>query len=180
MACTWPSRFMLNTPACTDDQKDFDDIVNQFVWMENHARDTRTGLLYHGWDESREQKWANKQTGQSPNFWSRAMGWYVMALVDVLDYVPQSYPRRGELVAILQRTMPAIVRYQDPKSGCWYQVTDRAGGKGNYFEASGTGMFVYALAKGVRMGYLPASMLASARKGYDGMLKQFIQRTIKG
>ena len=161
-------------------EKDFDDIVNQFVWMENHARDPKTGLLYHGWDESREQKWADKQTGQSPNFWSRAMGWYVMALVDVLDYIPQSYPRRGELVEILQRTMPAIVKYQDPKSGCWYQVTDRLGDKGNYLEASGTGMFVYALAKGVRMGYLPVSLLAPARKGYAGMLKNFITTDDKG
>ncbi|RYF68937.1 MAG: glycoside hydrolase family 88 protein, partial [Cytophagaceae bacterium] len=159
---------------------DFDDIVNQFVWMEKHARDEKTGLLYHGWDESREQKWANKQTGKSPNFWSRAMGWYAMALVDVLDYVPASYPRRGELVAILQRTLPAIVKYQDPKSGCWYQVTDRLGDKGNYLEASGTSMFVYTLAKGVRMGYLPASMMTAAKKGYDGMLKNFISTDTKG
>ena len=160
--------------------KDFDDIVNQFVWMENHARDAKTGLLYHGWDESREQKWANKQTGKSPNFWSRAMGWYVMALVDVLDYIPQSYPRRSELVTILQRTIPAIIKYQDPKSGCWYQVTNRLGDKGNYVEASGTGMFIYAIAKGVRMGYLPASLLFSARKGYDGMIKNFISTDAKG
>ncbi len=107
--------------------KDFNDIINQFVWMEAHARDPKTGLLYHGWDESSEQKWANKETGQSPNFWSRAMGWYALALVDVLDYIPQSHPRRGEMIAILQRTMPAIVTFQDPASGCWYQVTNRLG-----------------------------------------------------
>ncbi|CAN5543575.1 hypothetical protein BH09BAC4_BH09BAC4_50770 [soil metagenome] len=160
--------------------KNFDDIVNQFVWMEKHARDEKTGLLYHAWDESREQKWANPQTGKSPNFWSRAMGWYVMALVDVLDYIPANYPRRGELITILQRTIPAILKYQDPKSGCWYQVTDRLGDKGNYLEASGTGMFVYATAKGVRMGYLPASLMASARKGYNGMLKQFISTDARG
>ncbi|MFD2933738.1 glycoside hydrolase family 88 protein [Spirosoma flavum] len=160
--------------------KDFDDIVNQFVWMENHARDAKTGLLYHGWDESREQKWANKETGKSPNFWSRAMGWYVMALVDVLDYIPRSHPRRNELITILQRTIPAIVKYQDPKSGCWYQVTNRLGDKGNYLEASGTGMFIYSIAKGVRLGYLPMSLLASARKGYDGMLKNFISTDAKG
>ncbi|ADB37075.1 glycoside hydrolase family 88 protein [Spirosoma linguale] len=162
------------------DEKNFDDIVNQFVWMDNHARDEKTGLLYHGWDESREQKWANKQTGKSPNFWSRSIGWYVMALVDALDYVPQSHPRRGELVAILQRVMPAIVKYQDPKTGCWYQVTDRLGDKGNYIEASGTSMFVYALAKGVRMGYLPASLAAPAQKGYAGILKNFITTDAQG
>lgn len=162
------------------DAKHYDDIINEFVWMAKHARDEKTGLIYHGWDESREQKWANPKTGNSPNFWSRAMGWYAMALVDVLDYIPQSNPRRGELVAILQKFMPALVKYQDPKSGCWYQVTDRMGDKGNYLEASGSAMFVYALAKGVRMGYLPASMMAAAHKGYDGMLKTFISTDAKG
>ncbi|QHV99897.1 glycoside hydrolase family 88/105 protein [Spirosoma endbachense] len=156
------------------DGKDFNDIINQFVWMEQHAHDPKTGLLYHGWDESREQKWADPKTGKSPNFWSRSIGWYVMALVDVLDYIPADQPRRGELVAILQRLMPAVVNYQDPKEGCWYQVTDRGGDKGNYMEASGTAMFVYGLAKGVRLGYLPASMMTYAKKGYTGMLKNFI------
>lgn len=162
------------------ESKNFDDIVNQFVWMEQHARDAKTGLLYHGWDESREQKWANPQTGKSPNFWSRAMGWYAMALVDVLDYIPASHPRRGEVVAILQRLMPAVVKYQDQKEGTWYQVTDRMGSPGNYLEASGTAMFVYALAKGVRLGYLPVPMLSYARKGYAGMLKNFISTDSKG
>ncbi|MEZ0541168.1 glycoside hydrolase family 88 protein [Fibrella arboris] len=167
-------------PASGTADRDVNDIVNQFVWMEAHARDPKTGLLYHGWDESREQKWANKETGQSPNFWSRAMGWYVMALVDVLDYIPQSHPRRTELIAILQRTMPAIVTFQEPASGCWYQVTNRLGDTGNYLEASGTGMFVYAIAKGVRMGYLPVSMMTAARKGYAGMLKNFISTDAQG
>jgi len=167
-------------PAAGTADRDFNDIINQFVWMEAHARDPKTGLLYHGWDESREQKWANKETGQSPNFWSRAMGWYAMALVDVLDQIPTTYPRRAELIAILNRTMPAIVKFQDPASGCWYQVTNRLGDKGNYLEASGTGMFVYAIAKGVRMGYLPASMMTAARKGYEGMLQHFISTDAQG
>ncbi|WP_461052429.1 glycoside hydrolase family 88 protein [Spirosoma arcticum] len=160
--------------------ENFNDIINQFVWMEQHARDERTGLLYHGWDESRQQKWANPQTGKSPNFWSRAMGWYAMAVVDVLDYIPPTHPRRGEVIAILQRLMPAVVKYQDPTAGGWYQVTDKIGAKGNYMEASGTGMLVYALAKGVRMGYLPAQMMTYARKGYDGMLKNFISTDERG
>jgi len=158
----------------------FDDIINQFVWMEKHARDPKTGLLYHAWDESRTQKWANPKTGNSPNFWSRSLGWYGMALVDVLDYVPASHPRRGELLAILQRFMPAVLKFQDPASGCWYQVTDRLGDKGNYLEASGTAMFVYTLAKGVRLGYLPAPMMAAAQKGYNGMLKNFISTDANG
>jgi unsaturated rhamnogalacturonyl hydrolase len=74
-------------------EDNWDDIANQFVWMEKHARDAKTGLLYHGWDESKEQKWANKETGLSPHVWGRAMGWYAIALVDVLDYFPKNHPR---------------------------------------------------------------------------------------
>ncbi len=158
----------------------FDDIASQFIWMEKHARDSKTGLLYHGWDESKEQKWANKTTGTSPNFWDRALGWYVMALVDVLDSFPKDHPKRPELMAIYQRLMPAIVKYQDPKEGCWYQVVDKVNGKGNYMEASGTAMFVYGLAKGVRMGYLDKSYLQYAKNGYQGMLKNFITTDAKG
>lgn len=172
--------FYAEYSALYGEPKNFDDIINQFVWMEQHARDERTGLLYHGWDESHQQKWANPKTGKSPNFWSRAMGWYAMALVDVLDYIPATHPRRNEMIAILQRLMPAIVKYQDPTAGGWYQVTDKIGAKGNYLEASGTAMFVYALAKGVRLGYLPAQLMVNARKGYDGMLKNFISTDERG
>lgn len=160
--------------------QNFNDIANQFIWMEKHARDTKTGLLYHGWDESKEQKWANKVSGTSPNFWDRALGWYVMALVDVLDTFPKDHLKRPELLAIFQRLMPAIVKYHDPKEGCWYQIMDKIDGKGNYIEASGTAMFVYGLAKGVRMQYLDKSYLQNAQKGYQGMLKNFISVDSKG
>ena len=87
---------------------DFNDIINQFVWMEKYSRDTKTGLLYHGWDESKLQRWANPQTGLSPEFWSRSMGWYMMALVDVLDFIPVNHSRRKELIAILNRLSSAL------------------------------------------------------------------------
>jgi unsaturated rhamnogalacturonyl hydrolase len=163
-----------------DQSKNFDDIINQFVWMEKNARDEKTGLLYHGWDESRQQKWSDPQTGKSPNFWSRAMGWYAMALVDVLDYIPTTHPRRSELTTILQRLIPAVVKYQDPTDGCWYQVTDRITGKGNYREASGSCMFVYAIVKGVRKGYLNPSFMINAQKAYKGILKNFISTDSQG
>ena len=163
-----------------DEPQNFDDIANQFIWMEKHARDAKTGLLYHGWDESKEQKWANKTTGTSPNFWDRALGWYVMAILDVLDTFPKEHPKRPELISIFQRLMPAIVKFQDPEEGCWYQVMDKMDGKGNYLEASGTAMFVYGLAKGVRMGYLDKSYLQNAQKGYQGMVKNFISTDEKG
>lgn len=158
----------------------FNDIAKQFILMERHARDGATGLLYHGWDESKQQQWANKTTGRSPNVWGRAMGWYAMALVDVLDYFPKDNKGRDSLIAILNRLAVAVKRYQDPASGLWYEVLDKANAKGNYPEASASCMFVCALAKGVRNGYLPSAYLATAQKGYNGIIKQFIETDAKG
>ena len=158
----------------------YDDIVNQFVYMENHARDKKTGLLYHGWDESKEQKWANKNTGLSPHFWGRAMGWYGMGLVDVLEYFPENHPRRATLLQILERFATAVEKVQDKNSGVWYQILDKPTGKGNYLESSASNMFVYALAKGVRLGYLPKKYEAVAQKGYQGVVKEFIKTDESG
>jgi unsaturated rhamnogalacturonyl hydrolase len=137
-------------------------------------------LLYHGYDESREQKWANKQTGQSPNFWDRGMGWYAMALVDVLDYFPKEHKEHANLVKYVQRLAPVLAKYQDQKTGTWSLVVDQATRKGNYAEASGSSMFVYMLAKGVRMGYLDKSFQKVADKGYQGLLKTFVSNEADG
>ena len=155
----------------------FNDIANQFIWMEKHARDPKTGLLYHAWDESKEQQWANKTTGTSPLFWARAMGWYADALVDVLDYFPATHPKRKALIDILNRLVNAVEKQQDKTTGLWYDIMNYNGpGKEkNYFEASASSQFVYAIAKGVRKGYLPAAKMAIAKKGYDGLVKQFIK-----
>ncbi|MBL0269656.1 MAG: glycoside hydrolase family 88 protein [Chitinophagaceae bacterium] len=155
----------------------FNDIANQFIWMEKNARDEKTGLLHHAWDESRQQKWADKTTGKSPLFWSRAMGWYSDALVDALDYFPASHPKRQALIDILNRLVDAIEKQQDKTTGLWYDIMNYKGpGKEkNYFEASASCQFVYAIAKGVRKGYLPATKLLLARQGYDGIVKQFIK-----
>ena len=172
--------FYAEYAATFHDDDAFDDIAKQFIWMEAHARDAQTGLLYHGWDESKQQRWANPKTGLSPEFWSRAIGWYAMALVDTLDYFPQDHARRAELIAILRRLAPAIEKYQDTKSGVWYQVIDKPTEKGNYFEASAACMFVYALAKGVRRGYLDDHYFAVAQKGYQGILNRFIKTDANG
>jgi len=132
-------------------------------------------LLYHGWDESKQQKWANKTTGLSPNFWARSLGWYGMALVDVLDYFPADHPQRKELINILNRFAKAFTAYQDPKSGLWYDVPDKQTTPKNYKEASASCMLVYTLAKGVRKGYLSSSYLANAKKGFDGIIREFIE-----
>ncbi|MGG9964638.1 glycoside hydrolase family 88 protein [Ferruginibacter sp. SUN106] len=155
----------------------FNDIANQFIWMEKHARDPKTGLIYHAWDESKQQQWADKTTGTSPLFWARAMGWYSDALVDVLDYFPENHPKRKALIDILNRLVNAIEKQQDKTTGLWYDVLNYSGpGKEkNYFEASASCQFTYAIAKAVRKGYLPAAKIAIAKKAYDGILKQFIK-----
>lgn len=154
----------------------FDDIANQFIWMEKNSRDNKTGLLYHGYDESRTEQWADKTTGRSPNFWGRAMGWYIMALVDVLDNFPANHPKRPELLAILNRTATAAVKYQDPKSGVWFDILDMPTRKGNYLESSASSMFVYGIAKAVRNGWLPQTFMAAANKGYTGLKKEFVEQ----
>ena len=158
----------------------FDDIIDQFIIIDKHTRDAVSGLNYHGWDESRTQKWANPETGCSPHFWGRAMGWYAMALVDVLDYLPEDHPRRAEIVTILNKVAKGIKKYQDKKSGLWYQLLDQGSREGNYLEATASSMFANALLKGVRKGYLPLKYRKTGIKGYQGILKNLIREENDG
>lgn len=153
----------------------FADITHQFVLMRQHAYDPATGLLFHGWDESKRQRWANSKTGTSSQIWARGVGWYLMALVDTLPYLPANDPGRETLLRILRREAAAVNRYQSAGSGLWYQVMDKAGAPGNYPESSASCMFVYALAKGVRLGYLPRQDLAAAERGYQGIVRRFVK-----
>lgn len=166
--------FMASYAKLFHEDKAFDDIVLQFRLMEKYARDPKTGLLYHGWDESRQQKWADKTTGQSPHFWGRSLGWFGMALVDVLDYFPIAHPGRKELTAILDRYAVAVAKVQDPVSGLWYDIVDQKDKKPNYPESSGSSMITYTLAKASRLGYIGSSFYAVAEKGYEGIKKHFV------
>lgn len=167
--------FLAQYARTFDESALFDDVVRQFVVMEKHARDPRTGLLYHGWDESRAQPWANPATGLSANVWGRAMGWYAMALVDTLDFIPTDHPGRKDLIAILDRVLAAVVSVQDARSGVWWQVLDQGGREGNYLEASASTMFTYALLKASRLGYVDARYGAAGRRGFDGVVREFIE-----
>ena len=153
----------------------FDDVAHQILLIERHTRDPRTSLYYHAWDESKIQKWANPQTGCSPHFWGRAMGWYAMAIVDVLDFLPASHQTRDRIVTIFQRMIHSLAMVQDADTGLWYQVLDQGGCEGNYTEASASCMFVYALAKGIRKGYLGPECLKVAQKGYAGIIKHLVE-----
>ena len=158
----------------------FDDIANQFIWIARHTYDPRTGLYYHAWDESRQQRWADPETGCSPHFWGRAMGWYAMALVDVLDYFPEDHPRRHELVEILRALVRGVVKFQDTASALWYQVVDQGGKGGNYLEASASCMFAYGLAKGVNKGYLDHKYFEVAENAFQGVIDSLVTLTKDG
>ncbi len=166
--------FLAAYTARTGDPSAFDDIAEQILNTERHTRDGKTGLLYHGWDESRRQPWADPVTGCSPHFWGRAIGWYVMAIVDVLDELPADHPRRGEIASVLESTIAAVVRVQDERTGLWWQVLDRGAQPGNYLEASASCMFVYAIARGTRKGYLGGRYRDAARRSFSGVVGELV------
>jgi unsaturated rhamnogalacturonyl hydrolase len=177
----WLDGIYMACPFCAeyaktlDEPAGFDDVAKQIILMARHTRDPKTGLFYHGWDEKRVEVWADPVTGHSPHFWGRGLGWYSMGIVDVLDYVPKSHPQRKAVIEIYQNMICAVVKVQDAETGLWYQVLDQGGRAGNYLEASASCMFVCAIAKGVRMGYIDPKYLDAAKRGYAGIIKRFVQ-----
>ena len=155
--------------------QDYADVINQFVTCARHTYDPKNGLYRHACDVSCTQRWADPVTGQSKHTWGRAMGWYAMALVDVLEFIPQHEVGRDSLLDILNNVAVQVKKLQDPKTGGWYQVMDRSGDKGNYVESSCSAMFIYSLFKAVRLGYIDKSYLDVALKGYKGFLDNFIE-----
>jgi unsaturated rhamnogalacturonyl hydrolase len=153
----------------------FDVVTFQVKHIYSKTVDRKTGLMVHAWDESRSQKWCDPLTGKSHYPWSRSMGWYTMAILDILDYLPQDHPDRDSLVIILQKTCDALLKVSDPSTGLYYQVLDQGSRKGNYLEGSGSAMFTYVFARGAHKGYLDKKYLEIANRNFDSMLKEFIR-----
>jgi unsaturated rhamnogalacturonyl hydrolase len=147
----------------------FDEATFQTILIADHLQDSKTGLVYHGWDQDRNAAWADPETGRSPMVWCRGMGWYLMALVEILDDLPKDHPRYGRICEILAKAAAGARQAQDPKTGLWYQVLDRGDRPDNWIETSGSAMFVYALKKAVENGYLDPSYRAVAQKGWEGL-----------
>lgn len=172
------SPFLAEYAAAFGEPAVFDDVVHQITLAFEHTRDPRTGLLYHAVDESRTQAWADAATGRSRSFWARAIGWYAMALVDVLDILKDDAQRKV-VISILRETAEAIVRVQD-QSGLWWQVMDQAERAGNYLEQSASCMFADALAKGARQGHLPTEHRSAALRSYDAIVARFVRTSAEG
>lgn len=155
-------------------EKYLNDAVDQMVKTDYRTYDEKTQLWKHAWDETHQQFWANKEDGKSQHCWARALGWYVMAMTECLDAMPENYARRQEVIDLLNKAMKSVVKYQDKKTGVWYDVLDVKSDK-NYLESTASSMFAYVLLKGYRKGYLSEEYLKAGVKAYNGILKQFIR-----
>lgn len=174
------SPFLAQYAAEFDEPALFDDVAHQIITVAKHTFDPVTGLYYHGWDESRSQQWADPQTGKSPHFWSRSIGWYMMAMVDVLDFLPQDHPRRPEVIAILKNLSAALEKFRDPETGMWYQVTDKLEAEGNYIESTGSIMFIYAWIKAAGNGYIDAGYRDKGLAAYERFIDTFVREEADG
>jgi len=174
------SPFLAEYASTFDHPESFDEVARQILLIERKTRNPRTGLLHHAWDESKEQRWCDQNTGRSFHIWGRAMGWYAMAVVDALEHFPVDHPQRGQIVGIFERIAYAIAHAQDQDSGLWYQVMDQNGRAGNYLEASASCMLTYALAKGLRLHYLAELDGEVVNHAYEGILKQLVTEDEKG
>jgi polygalacturonase/rhamnogalacturonyl hydrolase YesR len=155
--------------------KIYDDAVNQLKITYQRTLDPKTGLNRHAYDETRNAFWSDNETGLSQHCWGRAQGWYSMALIEVLDALPEDYSRRGEVLDLLQKDLDAVIKWQDAKTGTWYQVMDSPEREGNYLESTCTAMFAYVLLKAYNKGYLGEQYRDAGIKAYKGLIKNMIR-----
>lgn len=151
----------------------FDEAARQLKGMYTHLHKGDSGLLLHGWDEDKDARWADRETGFAPEVWSEGMGWYALILVETLEVFPKDHPGYKELVDITRRVMAGLKNTQDPVTGLWYQVVDKGSEPGNWHETSGSAMYVYALQRAIELGIIPAADYRQAViDGYYGLLSK--------
>jgi rhamnogalacturonyl hydrolase YesR len=166
--------FLAGVGVMEGDKHKIEEAAREFTIARLHLRDENTGLYYHAWDEAKEQVWADPETGRSHYIWARGFGWYAMAIVDILDVIPDDMTEvRAPLLAIIPELADSLVKSQD-ETGTWYQIMDMPQAPGNYLEASGSAMFTYFLAKAINKGYLPAAYIPIATKAFDGLVSEFV------
>ena len=173
------SPFLAQYGATFNQPEWIDEAVNQVKLCHLHTYDTKTGLYHHAWDESKRQRWANPETGHSPNFWGRSIGWWFMAMVDVLDFIPAEHEGRERIIGYIQGLADALPKYQD-EDGLWYQVVDMREREGNYPEASVTTQCMYAYAKAVNKGYIDEKYRSIAIKAFNGLKKELLKELPDG
>ncbi len=156
------------------------DMVNQFLVVGRHTYDDSTHLYRHAWDESCSMFWADKKTGRSQHAWGRANGWYMMAMTDILEFIPAGTEGRDELVNRLQSLAEALLDYRDEQTGMWFQVLDSPKREGNYLESSCSSMFIYSFLKGARLGYLDEKFAEIGREAFEQFKARFVRENEDG
>ena len=151
----------------------YTDTISQFCQVRDHMRDPVSGLYYHGYDQTRSAFWADPVTGCSASFWLRAIGWFTISLIDILEELPNG-ASRDTLTTIYRELMESLVRYADPETGMYYQVVDQAGREGNYLETSGSSMIAYAMLKGARLGILSKEYAVQGARTFDGIVNKYL------
>lgn len=167
------SPFLAQYGAVFNQPEWIDEAVRQIRLCHKYTYDSKTGLYYHAWDESRKQRWADPKTGHSPNFWGRSIGWWFMALVDALDFIPPTHEGFQDLIHYIQGLAKVLPAYQD-QDGLWYQIVDQPQRPGNFPEASVTSQFMYAYAKAVNNGYIAPEYRQIAEKALNGLKKKLL------
>jgi len=147
-----------------------DEVSRQLLIYASHLNDPRTGLMFHAYDESGQSAWADRETKNSPEIWCRAMGWFAMTLVEVLDLLPKDHPTRPQLLTQLRHLLDSLAKYQDQKTGLWFQITNKGDDRNNWLETSSSSMYVYAIRRAMAQGYISKSYRRTEQHGYDGVL----------
>jgi unsaturated rhamnogalacturonyl hydrolase len=162
-----------------DEPELVDMVLLQESLMRKNMKDQKTGLLYHAWDETRTMPFADSITGCSPEFWGRSVGWYGTALIDILDLLPLNHQSRGELIQALQELIQGLAKFQDEKTGLWYQVVDKGDRSDNWLESSCSSLFIYTIARAIEKGYVEKAFASLAVKAYQGLINEMIESNEK-
>jgi len=162
--------FLVQYDATFGDRKNASrEAAHQLLIYARHLSDPKTGLLFHAYDETGTQAWAQPESHHSSFFWARSIGWYGVAVIDVLEVMPKNDPDRAKLITLLRQIVSAIARFQDQQSGLWYNVVDKGSEPGNWLETSASAMYIYIVSTAVEHGYVPAANAKVACKGYRGI-----------
>lgn len=152
-------------------------VLYQERLMRKNMTDPKTGLLFHAWDEKCVQSWADKDTGNSPEFWGRSVGWYGTAMIDILEAIGDEYQGQGDLTIEITKYIENVVKFQDEKTGLWYQVVDKGDREDNWLESSSSALYIYTMAKALHYGYIDESYRENMLRGFEGLIKHMTEET---
>lgn len=173
----WLDSLYMGSPILAEYAKRFeraellDETVSQAIIMNKNMKDESSGLMFHAWDESKKEAWADKKTGLSDEIWGRALGWYCVAMLEILSFMPSEHPKRQELCEIERELLLSVIKYRDREKKLWYQIVNKGDKADNWIENSCSFLFIAAIAKAIRMGILDESYKDFANESFDGALK---------